>query len=72
MAPTSRDPYTILGVTKDATPADIAAAYRRLALRHHPDRGGDAKMFILVRVPDFLVTDTANIISRSAKLGLSS
>lgn len=32
------DPYTELGVERTATPQDITAAYRRLALRHHPDR----------------------------------
>jgi DnaJ family protein B protein 6 len=32
------DPYQVLGVSKDATPTEIRAAYRKLALRHHPDR----------------------------------
>lgn len=34
--------YTVLGVEKDATPAQIKKAYRKAALLHHPDRGGDA------------------------------
>jgi curved DNA-binding protein CbpA len=32
--------YQILGVTAAATPAQIKAAYRELAVAHHPDRGG--------------------------------
>lgn len=32
------DPWTVLGVEPDASPADVAAAYRRLAKRWHPDR----------------------------------
>ena len=34
----SRDHYEVLEVDRKATPAEIKAAYRRLALRHHPDR----------------------------------
>jgi curved DNA-binding protein CbpA len=33
--------YEILGVPRDAKEADIKAAYRKLALRHHPDRSKD-------------------------------
>jgi DnaJ family protein A protein 2 len=37
--------YTTLGVPKTSTPAEIKKAYRALALKHHPDRGGDADRF---------------------------
>lgn len=36
------DYYSILGVSKDATQDDVKKAYRKLAMKHHPDRGGDA------------------------------
>ena len=39
-----RDPYEILGLTRDADEAAVKAAYRKLAKRHHPDlHPGDKK-----------------------------
>ena len=32
-----RDPYTVLNVKRDATAAEIKAAYFKIAKRHHPD-----------------------------------
>lgn len=40
-----KDYYKILGVSKDATQEDIKKAYRRLAHKHHPDKGGSGDMF---------------------------
>lgn len=36
-----RDYYEILGVDKGAAAADIKKSYRRLAMKHHPDRNKD-------------------------------
>lgn len=40
-----RDYYEVLGVGKDASADEIKKAFRRAAIEHHPDRGGDEAKF---------------------------
>src|SRR5580704_9240659 len=45
MAATKRDYYEVLGVGKDASADEIKKAFRKAAIEHHPDRGGDEAKF---------------------------
>ena len=40
-----RDPYSVLGVSNGASKDDIKKAYKKMAMKHHPDKGGDEKIF---------------------------
>ena len=39
------DYYSTLGLKRGASDAEIKKAYRSMAMKHHPDRGGDEKKF---------------------------
>jgi len=49
--------YKILDVDKNATDREIKKAFKRAALKHHPDRGGDAEKFKEVEKAKQILTD---------------
>ena len=52
-APTPRTWPQVLGLSLPCTAADVRRAYRRLALKHHPDRGGtDAEFNAITKAYD--------------------
>ena len=40
-----QDPYQLLGVNEQSSDQDIKSAFRKLAVKYHPDRGGDENKF---------------------------
>ncbi len=43
-AETRRSAFAVLGLDETASRHDVSTAYRRLALQHHPDLGGDPEV----------------------------
>jgi len=53
------DYYSTLGVNRNATPEEIKKAYRKLAMAHHPDRGGDHNKFAEINAAYDTLSDPA-------------
>lgn len=53
------DYYKVLGVDRNATEADIKKAYRKLASKHHPDKGGDNAKFQEIQAAYAVLSDPA-------------
>ena len=51
------DPYARLGVSRTATQEEIKKAYRKEALVHHPDRGGDTAAFQKIEAANSVLSD---------------
>jgi len=52
-----KDYFNILGVQPNASEDEIRTAYKKLAMKHHPDRGGDQAQFQAVQEAYATLTD---------------
>ncbi len=57
MSTQPQDPYTTLGVKPNSEAEEIKKAYRKLAAKHHPDRGGDEDKFKRISAAYTIVGD---------------
>jgi len=49
--------YELLGVSSEASTEEIRRAYRQLARKHHPDRGGDTSKFQAISAAQEVLTN---------------
>jgi curved DNA-binding protein len=51
------NPYEVLGLKLGASEADVKKAFRRLAAKHHPDKGGDEEQFKKIKLAYEQITE---------------
>lgn len=63
-----RDYYKILEVSRDASPEEIKKAYRKLALKYHPDRNNESEESVKMAEKMFIdINDAYNVLSDPKK-----
>ena len=53
----SKNYYDLLKVHRNATEEEIRKAYKKAALVHHPDKGGEEEMFKKVTLAHTILSD---------------
>ncbi len=51
------DHYQTLGIKRNATEEEIKMAYKKLALKHHPDKGGNQEDFDKINIAQKILLD---------------
>ena len=65
----SKDPYSVLGVSRDATDAEIKKAYRELARKYHPDNYAGNPLADLVEEKMKEVNEAYDLIQKERAAG---
>jgi len=65
----NKDPYIILGIQRTATINEIKRRYRVLAMKEHPDKGGDIKKFLEIKEAYEILTNTKSKETKSFDQG---
>jgi len=64
------DLYKILGVSRSATASEIKTSYRKLALKFHPDKGGNRNCFDITNNAYQILTDVVSKITYDSMYGI--
>ena len=67
-----KDPYSVLGVNRNATDEEIKSAYRELARKYHPDNYGDNPLSDLAQEKMQEINEAYDAIMNSRKGGSNS
>eukprot|EP00388_Colpodella_angusta_P007555 GDKJ01021284.1.p1 GENE.GDKJ01021284.1~~GDKJ01021284.1.p1 ORF type:complete len:373 (+),score=61.28 GDKJ01021284.1:16-1134(+) len=63
--------YDLLKVSRNATAADIKKSFRKLALEHHPDKGGCSETFQNINIAHTILSDDVKRAEYDKKIQLS-
>lgn len=60
--------YQTLGIPPKADAQEIKSAFRALAVKHHPDKGGDARLFAVVQEAYAVLSDPSRRVEYDGSL----
>jgi len=60
--------YQTLGISPKAEAQEIKSAFRVLAVQHHPDKGGDARLFAVVQEAYAVLSDPSRRVEYESSL----
>lgn len=63
-----KNPYDVLGVSRNAPMADCQKAFRKLSMKYHPDNGGDEAKFMEINEAFTAIKNGVSVVQENVEI----